>query len=276
MADEAVSGQYAVINGIPSVMNWSVQRSRPSNATRHSGTRGGKYRNKGVGSWQGSWSAKGPVPAVMPGQSFSFLGYGGPSDGTAGANGYRYSGTAIVTDVTIAWDYASNKIVDYQLNFVGHLGLTRSSGVAIEDTSTEVQIEPILCPMKWNDVALTDMVSAQLKIMADVPSYVNSSTNNETGRRASSMIDWEAQFVIQRTDNTIAEGDLQILKMYTSATEFYSLKWGIAREYGGITANRETGEIISQTLTIEMASNNAAGTVGEIIMPDLSTYWPTY
>lgn len=274
MSDNAVSGQYAAINGVPSVVQWSVQRSRPSNGYRHSGTRGGRYRNKGVGSWQGSWTAKGGVPTVFPGQAFSFLGYGGPSNHTPGANGYRYSGNAVVTELTIMWDFTTNKVVEHSLSFVGDLGLTVSSGVAITDISEEYFPESIVCPMKWNNVDLTDMVSAQLKITSDVPSYVNSSTNLETGRRASSMIDWEAQFVIQRNDRTISEGDLQILKMYINATEFYSLKWGLAREYSGITANRETGEIMSQTLTIEMASNDGTGAIGEIILPDLSTLWP--
>lgn len=275
MADEAVSGQYAMVDGTAGLMQWNVARSRPSNAFKHSGTKGGTNRRKGVGSWQGGWTAQGGVPALLPGQSGTFIGYGGPSNHSMGGAGYRYSGFIFVTEVTINWDYTSNVPVSHTVAFVGHLGLARASGAALDDGIDGVEIESSICPMYFGAAQILSMKTASLKITADVKSYVNSDTDNETGRRGGSNIDWEAQFVLERADNTLSEGARDILKMYTGAAVFWELKWGQFREYSGITANRETGDIISQTAVFEMASNSSSdGSIGYVKAPGVVDYWP--
>lgn len=275
MADESISGQYGSITGVPTVMAWTIARTRPSNAFKHSGTGGGTNRRKGVGAWTGSWTAKGGLPAVMPGLSTAFVGFAGPSSGVKGTDGYRYSGTVFVTDVTIEWDYTTNSVISHTVNFVGHLGLTRASGITIDDASTVNEQTSSVCIMEHSAVAISSIKTASLKISSDIKSYVNSDTGNETGRRGSGLIDWEAAFVIERTDATLVEGVQGVLKMYTSATLFYLLTYSRFREYSGITVNHETGEIISQTATFEMASNDeTAGTVGSILVPGGATYWP--
>lgn len=282
MSNESVSGQFAAVAGVPALGMWSVTRSRPSNAMKHSGTRGGTNRRPGIGSWQGSLSAKGGLPAGLPGAPLSFVGYSGPANHTEGGAGVRHSGTVYVTDVTIKWDFATNAVVGYDLNFVGHLGLTRTEGVAITDSTSTVEVPSSLCALK-HDVgvtgdytALTDMTTASLKISSEVASFVNSSTGNETGRRASALVDWEFSATIQRSDTILAEGAEVALQLFTTADLFWELKFGQVREYAGITANRESGEIISQTLVIEMASNRATtGALGSILVPGGAQYWPT-
>jgi hypothetical protein len=193
-----------------------------------------------------------------------------------------YSGSVYVTDVTIKWDYATNAVIGYDLNFVGHLVLTRSEAAAIVDATANVEVESSLCALKFDTALagdytpLTDITSAQLKISSEVMSFVNSSTGNETGRRASSLIDWEFQATIQRADNSLAEGTEVALQLFTTSSLFWELKYGLVREYAGVTANRESGEIISQTLVIEMESNKAAdGSIGSILVPGGAIYWPT-
>lgn len=281
MADESVSGQYGTISGVPTVMQWNIARTRPSNAFKHSGTSGGTNRRKGVGAWTGSWTAKGGLPAVMPGASAAFTGFAGPSSGVKGTNGVRFSGTVLVTDITIEWDWTTNAIVSHTVNFVGHLGLTRATGISLDDESTVAEVETILCPMEFSLpgvpswAPILSMKTASLKISSDVKSYVNSDTVNETGRRGAGLIDWEASFVLERTDNTLAEGLQGVLRMYTSATLFYLLTWTRFREYSGITVNHESGDIISQTATFEMCSNDeVSGVVGSIIVPGGGIYWP--
>lgn len=281
MANESLSGQFAAIDSVPAIMQWAVSRTRPSNAFKHSGTKGGTNRRKGVGAWSGTWSAAGGVPAVLPGASASFIGYTAPTTGVENTNGERYSGTIICTEVLIKWDYTTNAIVSHDVSFVGHLGLTRADGAAVLDAVQTVEVESSLCPMKIGTIAsptdLTDIKTAQLKITSDVKSYINSSTGNETGNRASSLLDWEAQFVIETTDGDMyVEGaEAETLQMFVNATEFWDLRQAFFREMSGVTANRETGDIIDQTLTWEMASNKAAdGALGTIIKPDLTTFWP--
>ena len=275
MADDAISGQYGSITGVGTVMQWSIARTRPSNAFKHSGTGGGTNRRKGVGAWTGSWTAKGGLPAVMPGLSTAFVGFAGPSSGVKGTDGFRYSGTVFVTDVTIEWDWSTNAVLSHTCNFVGHLGLTRATGVTIDDVSTVAEQTSSACIMEHSAVSISSMKTASLKISSEIKSYVNSDTGNETGRRGSGLIDWEAAFVIERTDVTLTEGVQGVLKMYTSASLFYLLTYSRFREYSGITVNHETGDIISQTATFEMASNDeTAGTVGSIVVPGGATYWP--
>lgn len=282
MSDESVSGQFAAVNGVPGLMNWSVARAKPSTAQKHSGTRGGTQRRRGVGSWTGSISGVGGLPPGLPGAPLAFVGYTGPSNNTEGGDGIRYSGTIYITDVTVKWDYTTNAVVGYDLNFVGHLGLTRSSGVAIVDSVSTVEIESSLCPLKYDTVLagdyvnFTDVTTAQLKISSEVASFVNSSTGNETGRRSSSLVDWEFSATIERTDNTLAEGTELTLQLYTTTALFWELKYGLVREYAGISADRTSGAIMSQTLVIEMASNKQAdGSLGFIKVPGGTQYWPT-
>jgi hypothetical protein len=282
MSNESVSGQFAAVDGVPGLMNWSVTRAKPSNAQKHSGTRGGTQRRRGVGSWTGAISGVGGLPPGLPGTPLAFLGYTGPGNNTEGGTGIRYSGTIYITDVTIKWDYTTNAIVGYDLNFVGHLGLTRSEGAAVVDSVSTIEVESSLCPLKYDAVLagdyvpFSDVTTAQLKISSEVSSFVNSSTGNETGRRSSSLVDWEFSATIERTDNTLAEGTEITLQLHTTAALFWELKYGLVREYAGISADRTSGAIMSQTLVIEMSSNKQAdGSLGFIKVPGGTQYWPT-
>jgi hypothetical protein len=65
------------------------------------------------------------------------------------------------------------------------------------------------------------------------------------------------------------------LKMFDSLAAFWSLKWGIVKEFTGITVDRETGAIIQRTCNIEWMGFDAAGVAGEIKLPAAgSTFWP--
>jgi hypothetical protein len=281
MSNESLSGQFAAIDGVPAIVSWNIARTRPSNAFKHSGTNGGTNRRKGVGSWSGGWTAKGGVPAVLPGASASFIGYTAPTTGVEGTDGFRYSGTIFVNEVTIRWDWTTNAVIDHDVSFLGHLGLTKASGTAVTDAVQTVEVESSLCAILAGTVAaptaITDMKTAQLKITSDVKPFVNSSTANETGHRGGKLIDWEAQIVVENTDGTLfTEGtEFETLRMGVNAAQFWDLQQAFFREMSGVTANRETGDIIEQTLTFEMASNKAAdGTLGAIVKPDTNNYWP--
>jgi hypothetical protein len=282
MSNEAVSGQFAAVDGVGALINWTVTRSRPSVTARHSGTRGGRARRKGVGSWQGTMSGIGGLPPSLPGKLANFIGYSGPANSIEGGAGHRYSGTIIITDVTIKWDFSTNAIIAWDLSFVGHLGLTRGDGAAVVDATSTIEWESSLLPIKFDVVlagdyaAFTDMTTVQLKITSDVVSFVNSSTANETGRRTSTLVDWELSIGLQRSDAPLAEGTELAIQAFTTDELFWELKYGRVREYSGITANRETGEIMSQTLVIEMSSNlEADGAIGVIKAPGDVQYWPT-
>jgi hypothetical protein len=278
MPDNSISGQLAAINGVSNVVDWSIQRSRPLNSFKTSATGGGTRRSPGVGSWQGSWRAKGALPSAMPGAAITFTGYAGPSDGVSG-NGFRYSGSAFVNQVVLNINFVTNEVVSHEVSFLGSLGLTVASGVAITDVTTPEEVAASQCGVTYNaGTALSDMTSVQLTITADVKQYVNSGTANETGRRGGKLIDWTCAIGVERTDRTLAEGlqlaDLTIV-VGPGVNDKYVLAFARVQEYSGFTANRETGDIIAQTLNLAMDSNKESdGTLGSIVIPGATTYWP--
>src|SRR5689334_13065677 len=100
------SGRFAVVNGQPSLRNWTITENRPAAKAVNSATRQGTSRRKGPASWSGSFGQYGHTPLVMPGEQFSFAGYTSPSNDVSGS-GQVYSGLARVSSVVITWNWAA-------------------------------------------------------------------------------------------------------------------------------------------------------------------------
>ena len=272
------TGQFGTVNGHSYINTWNIQRTRALQTSKNSSGRGGTHRKCGVGSWQGGWNADGGAPTVFPGQQFAFAGYSAPDDDVEGSAGIVYSGQAVCNQLVITIDKSTDAIVSHAVSFLGHLGLTEASGAAALDAGTSM-VEcstPTKIEYGSTPVALADWTTATLTITANVASYVNSETAGETGRKKTSDIDWTMAINVERTDSPLAEGSqLEELKVYVNATEFWHLNYARVQEYGGFTVDRSSNAILAQTLTLAMDAKKASdGSLGSILAPDTTQVWP--
>lgn len=281
-----ISGRFGILNNLHHIGNWSITETARQAMYVASSTQFGAARKAGIRDWTGSYKGFGGEPAYMPGESFSFAGYVGPSDSVYGHDGTIYTGTAIVTDVAINWNWSSGEVLSHQVNFGGHLALTKSSGY-YEDL--EVPDIDNVCGTKieygddtdtWPGGGGTEwenLVSAVLNITNSVQTYNNSSTVDGgvcwTGRRAGNY-DWNLNVTVQDDDRTGLDiDDVVQLRCYINATDYWELFWGKVQEFSGLQVDRESGAILQHTVPLLMTGYEG-GNVGQIILPSGGTFWP--
>jgi hypothetical protein len=220
----------------------------------------------------------------MPRDTLAFIGYTDPDSGISGA-GTEYSGNAVISQTVINWDFAAGVPVNYVNTFAGDLALTIGSGSSVDATVPDV---PPMCPLKieigddLSEVAFPSVVSAALTITAQLQAHANSSTIVGTEcwmAQEAGSIDWTLALVVENHDRASplpAIGDQVRLRLFTSATEFWLLEWGVVKEYTGITVDNESNAIISATIIIEMDGfKKSDGSTGTITFPDTTEWWPT-
>lgn len=277
------SGKFGVVNGEDTVRQWSISDAQTLQTYVASNTQFGTGRQPGVESWSGSFQKYGYLPGVMPGSQISFVGYEAPDNDVSG-DGMRYSGNALVSQLQVNWDWGAGAIINSQVDFAGHLALTAAVGAEITDSvfPTVPPVTVTKIEYSTNDSDYTELdclVTAQWTLTSALQAYVNSctivSSRLWTGQK-SGPIDWTLAITQQDNARPLAKGTRVSLKLYINATEFFLLKWARLQDYTGITVDRETGAIISQTLNFGMDGfNTDASTVGQIVLPDLSVWWPT-
>lgn len=285
------SGKYGIVDGKSTVRQWSIveQEAQPKGVASNS--RLGTFRRPGVRRWNGNYQAYGATPAVMPGEQFAFKGYTAPVNDIAGSTGMTYSGNAVVRSVAITWNWRNAAILSHQVNFEGHLALTKANNIPVPDASAIDSPSVIGCKFTWDKAtpaALQDIINLTqgvLTISSEVQTYVNSHTVIGVGAgmvcwtgAVGGPIDWSLA-LSQEDDsrglaNDLLIGDLIQLKLYTiPGGANWDLQYGIVRDYSGITVNRETGSIIGRTINVDMVANNGS-TLGHINRPDGTTWWP--
>jgi hypothetical protein len=278
------SGKFGLVNGIEGVREWQVNDGHAPAVAVASNTAFGTHREQGVHDWSGSFVHYHVDPPVMPGETLAFVGYTAP-DNDAGGSGMRYSGNGVVSQLQVGWAWANGEIITMAYEFGGHLKLTPANGVAPVDSSNfagvpvagSAGIDFSTNGSTWT--AIDHIAQAQLTVLSSLVPYVNSGTVVDgqlwTGRK-SGPIDWNVVLTVQDTIRSqLTKGQEVWLRLYVDATRFWQLSYGIVREFTGIQVNRQTGAIVGYTIPIEMKACAAAdGSLGEIILPDESTWWP--
>lgn len=270
-------GKFSAVNGKRSIRQWSVNDAHTPAKGVASNTLNGTMRRPGVQDWTGSYNAFGAQPEVLPGESFSFVGYTAPDNDVSGV-GRTYVGTALVESIVISWNYQNGELLSHVVNFGGDLALT-SGSATVTDTSDPDALPVCGTKLEYdfsddNYVELDNILSMQLTISSALQTYVNSSTACWTGRKAGPL-DWT--LAITQQDNVRAsifdKGDRVRLKLFVDDTLFWSLIWGQVRDFTGITADRETGAILQRTINIDMDAWDGAD-IGQIIKPDTTVWFP--
>ncbi len=285
------SGKYGQVNGVNTMRQWTIQEQSSQPKAVASNTAQGTARKRGVRSWSGTYQAYGVTPVVMPGDSFSFIGYGAPTNDVSG-NGQRYEGTAVCGQVTLAWNWKAGALIGHNVSFDGDLELQKTSGADPGDAVAPQLLETTGTKIQWayNDSGsyqeLPNLVSATWRLTLPIESYVNSSTyvgtplQAWTGRKPGAGLDWNLS-IQQEDDERIdttkiwAVDDIIKLRLFVDATHYWQLTYGIAGEFSGITVNRETGAIIARTLAVNMTGYYYGGAgLGQILMPGGVQWWP--
>jgi hypothetical protein len=270
------SGQFGVVNGIPSVRNWTINDNGTLARFVNSATANGHGSKKGVENWNGGYGAHGAVPANFPGSKVTFLGYTAPMDDVSGSTGESYGGTVIVDALGISWNWASGDVLAHQIGFSGDLILTHTTGAtAITDAAvsdpepvgvTKIQTSPD--GTTWT--SLPNCVSAQLNMMCANQAYVNSDTAGATGRKKG-VFDWNASITVDgdSTGNGLIKYNNYYWRFYTTAAYYYDLKWGMVQEFTGLVVEPETDKIIGHTINVSM-SGVVGGVKGFVKSPGAS------
>lgn len=274
-----ISGKFGVVDGVSTMMSWSVNETNNTNRYRASNTRAGSARNIGARDWSGSFNVLG-VPTVMPGDVIDFIGYIGPSTGVEATTGKTREGQAIVESVAITWDFAANKPIFSAVNFGGHLALSHGTGIYGDETDPSIyDVEGLELTygadaLGAGTTVIPGITQAVLTFKTDLQTYVNSSTDGWTGRIAG-PIDWTLALTQQEVDDVTAlnKNDVKAFLLPIGAGDArYLLEWGRVKESTGISVDRDSGGIVSQTVNVEMHGHDGTA-VGQILLPGATTPW---
>jgi len=225
------SGKFATVGSMSTTKGWTVSETSSPAKFVTSNLQNGAGRTKGVFDWTGTVNGLGGDAPHMPGETFTFTGYTAPDNNVSGS-GQQISGQAIVESITINWDFATSEPLNWTLNFGGHLGWTWAAGTTTDTTDVVAPVPCGLDIVNGSDT-LTDVTTVALTITNELQTYVNSSTYSGgtcyTGRKSGNM-DWTCAITQQDNLRGVANapgiGTNNILKLYTSSTDYWYLSWG--------------------------------------------------
>lgn len=290
------SGKFAVVNGVGAVVSWGIEDDSDTKEVINSQTYAMPMQLDGVNHWSGSIEQDGanPVAGLMPGKTFAFEGYTAPDNDTAGGTGSIYSGNIMVERMTLTLNWETGDIEKIGYEFQGALGLTYASGqAAIFDTSTPTyygckslpkpKITVATSAGSWIPGALTDwpyITQLTLTLSNEIQPVVNASTGGLTDRKAGpwklevSVTEQEVLRSLYEKDNILG---LQI-PVDPSFTNYWYIKWLHVKNFTGQTFNRETGAIISRSVSLPFQAFNKETTpvLGSINLPGSPgvDWWP--
>lgn len=272
-----LSGAFGVLDGLSTVRNVTISETLGLNKHVASNTQLGAARTKGIHSWSGSYSQYGSQPLRMPRDIFTFSSYVAPDNGVEGTAGLIVTGQAIVDQVVINFNFENGEPINIQTNFTGILALAKNAAQpAITDATAPALEEICAAKVQYAEADVTDVTSAVLTITAENKPYSNSSTivsGNCYQNVVPGTIDWN--LAVNRQSNTFLHdnGTVGRWDLYTNATEFWRLDWGMTREHSNFTVDNESGDIIAYTKNVEMHGHNGTS-IGQIVLPDTTVWWP--
>lgn len=274
------SGKFGRIGSVPAIRQWSLEDGFSDNKVVHSGTAGGTSRSKGIFDWTGSCGGFGHTPPYFPGAIVPVELYKAPDASGDTANGDIANGNIHINQVSIVLDFATNQAIGWQMNFGGNGDLVWDTG-AMPVGVPQAEFPPcagkvvLVADDGTTETIIPHVTQATLTLTNEAKTFVNSGTTTgtgkcTTGRAAGQGLDWTLAIASQdgNENAALASGTTVHVRVYVTATAFYSLKWGLVGKRSGLNVNVESGEIISQTYNIAQKILKA-GVLGHVKKPDL-------
>lgn len=284
----AFVGDYtgAVLTRFARVRNWTLNPTTTPELRVYSGTRFGTQRIPGFLDYSGSFEGFGARPPLFVGDSFTFIGYGAPTTGVPCTPGCAYVVPAMVSTLSITWNYtAENHVISWSIGFVSNG--TPSVISAFDDPCDDaVFCDPNPCallPVMKNPCA-ADAVIEWCNITAVSLNFTNSAiqySNSTTGcelRRDVGTLD----FTLDITDQNpciipVLQGDYWF-ELPDSLTTKWIIKYGHFQGVSNFRADTEAASMIEKTNSFGMQAVNCcvpgAPVRGSIINPAGATVWP--
>lgn len=277
------SGAFAVVNEIPSIVDWNVSESANVDAYVSSGTGGATARGRsGIHQWEGSISGKGKFAPVFPNQYFDFKGYITPANGVEGEDGPTYEGNAIVESVSLSINWAANQIYTWSVSFRGNGVLTYQAAeppyIDVTAPSTATPCGTVInyrAGASGTLIPIPAIVSANLQITAAIAQEVNSSTYDVTTakcwtKHSPGSIDWSLGLAQQDYKRGVSGypdlgTDLEI-QIGMGDSEALILRFAKQLAYSNLTVQRQGNAIVARQINLAMQAY-AYGTLGQIILP---------
>jgi hypothetical protein len=267
-------GDKATVNGASTTQQWKLEYAEDDRPYAASNTQMGSGRECGITDWTGQYWAYGGQPAVFPGDDFTFAG-----EATLGVGA---SGVAIVERMVILWEQEKNNYIRHIIPFAGNGNLSLTSA-----TVTDSSVPNLLCganlPVLLNDVALDDVRSVTLDVSrryGKPPGQLGNrpySSGSAPGkiRRKKGYLDYSVKIdcYVDSYASLPAVQSSVIMKLYTSSTAFWELKWARIVSLSEIGANAEEADYLNIIIEAKMQSSYS-GALGYIKAPDTVQKWP--
>lgn len=283
-AANATSGVTGVVSA---VRNWSVNHNQTPEDHVHSGTLGGHERGNGYFDWNGSFEGFGAYPGIFPGDLFEFTGFAGPDNGVFGTSGNAVIGNAIMDSLTINWNFQPGGSLSWSGSFSANGCLDEDNVADITGVYTPCPYRMCNLVLKYKEACagvLTNFAAVQSASLtftsANIP-FNNSDTLCCTYRRPGNL-DWTLGVVTQDNYSPFVNGAFYEFNLFTNATEFWGMQWGLFTGIDNFNVNIETGEIITKQFNFAMKGFHCCTPgsleIGEIVTPalggDARIVWP--
>ncbi len=282
-----ISGIGGNVDGHGTVRNWIVDSDVDIQTFSASNTKAGTGAVDGNTDWSGSFSQYGHLPAVFPGNSFTFQ---GTIEGTLGL-----TGTALVESVTINVDIEAGSIIETIITFAANGVLTKGAVASGDSTVpcppsslnaeiwTQAPVDP-LPAYPGAFVKMADVRNFSLAFTTTNPTFASSDTSGGIRRAAGNLAAslsvevYTADFSTLPTENLVQ--DIVAVVDNVPATNLFwrlrFIKWG---SISNMTVDIETPGMVGATLEgIFTGFTDIGGTCEEGIIVDSGatpiTRWP--
>ncbi len=267
------------------VRNWRYDGLATPEERVYSGTRYGTQRLNGFTEDTGSFQGWGAVPPLFVGDEFTFLGYTTPTDGVPCGPGCALIIPAIVTQLSIVWNWtAENKTVNWTVTFgqTGDLDVDPSFDDPCDD---EVFCDDNICDLELDifgacddaELNFCNYTNLNLTFTMQEVRYSNNTTNCQI-RKQVGTLDWRMEITEQNPCIIPVRQNDYWFRIDASTSTEWILKWGKFLGVQNLVVDTESNTVIEKTNVFAMQAVNCCvpGTPvrGSIITPTGDTVWP--